>query len=172
MTQCQSAVLQYHTVTWLKPAWGLDFGHLFVCGGEWRHLIRKPPSHRRLSSCVGVLLGPQSAEDELEMCDPWLPWWCLRGRRQSGCECVTRVCKNLVPVQFWHSPAQWCIDIIHFPPPELLGVCVSMHIYTLKVFCYCCANMFKLMSIQVLTCPCTSLTGLIIHCCVETTPLT
>lgn len=79
---------------------------------------------------------------------------------------VLHVGAKAAQLRGWHSPARWCTEIVRSLPPELPGVCVSTH--SLKVFCYCCANMFKLMNMQVLTCPYSSLRGLIIHCYVET----
>lgn len=141
-----------------------------VCVDQWQWLITEPPSCRRPSVCVGVYYAPQSAENELVMCDLRLPRWCLWERRRSGSECTCR-CKNVAWV--WHSPAQWCTDIVHsLPPSSVAGdSCFPAHSHTNPaVFCYCCANMLKLMNTQVLTCPCTSVTGPIIHCCVETEP--
>lgn len=39
-----------------NSAQGLDFDP--ICAGQWRHLITEPPSHRRLSGCVGVHYAP------------------------------------------------------------------------------------------------------------------
>lgn len=69
----------------------------------------------------------------------------------------------------WVQKGSYTADTVLLPvtvlslPVELLGVGVSVCILTLSGVSYGCVNMFKLMNIQVLTCPYTSLTGLIIH---------
>lgn len=110
---------------------------------------------------------PRSVKNKLKMCDTWLPWWCFWEWRQSGSGCTTCGCKNVV------NTADSTAQVMHWYCPFPSSPCcraVSMYIHTLKVFCYCCANSFKLMNFQVPTCPYTSLTGLIIHCQVGTQP--
>lgn len=41
-----------------ESAWGLDLAHLCVCVGQLQRFITAPPTHRRLSACVGVLCAP------------------------------------------------------------------------------------------------------------------
>lgn len=108
----QSVVVEDHMVISQNSAQGLDFDP--ICAGQWRHLITEPPSHRRLSGCVGVHYAPKSVKNEFWMCDLWFPWWCLWERRQSGNECTTCRCKSSVIVRltqaipFLHS-SYWLV---------------------------------------------------------------
>lgn len=140
---------------------------------RWR-LPTEPPSHRRLSACVGVHYAPRSVKNEFVMCDLWLPWGCLQERRQSGSDRTTCRCKKpsgyeADTVLLSEAIRSSIVDRRSSTPPGLLEVCVSMHIHTLTRLCLCCVNMLKLIVLQVRTGPYTSLSGLIIHCL---TPMT
>lgn len=45
-----------HIVSSQNSARGPDFDP--ICVGQWRHLITEPPSHGRLSACVGGHYAP------------------------------------------------------------------------------------------------------------------
>lgn len=146
-----------------------------LCVDQWRRLLQNhlhtdvwvpawertmPPSLLRMSTiCVTCGCHGDASENA--------------GRAEVN---VQRVGAKAVWLWGWHSPAQWCKEIVRSPPPELLGgLSFCTHSHPERLSCYCCANMFKLMNIQVLACPYTLLTAglnptdLIIICTLSST---
>lgn len=104
----------------------------------------------------GTTLGPESVKNKLKMCDllydVWLPWRCVGGRerRQGESEWFTWGCINATLLTTAFS------DVLMFahslPPPTALSLC------TVRLLWACCANLSKLLHIQVLTCSNSSIT--------------
>lgn len=162
--QCFSIIWSPH---WSQPEdWTLPTS-VCVCVGQWRSLVTEPPSHRRLSAYVGVHYASPPVCREWA-CDAWLvvatemPLRTQAERKWMYYMWVQKCSED--------TDAALLSDALILSVPFLLGWWGFAFPSTLTGFCYCCANMFKLMNIQVLTCPYTSLTGLIIHCCIGPQP--
>lgn len=164
MLSSESVSVSSASVSYGHFTGGLDFAHICV----WVSGDVLLQNHTDVWVCAWECTMPPSL---LRMSSRCVTWGCHGDASENAGRAevnVLHVGAKPASLWGWHSSAQWFTETVCSLPPELLVVCVSTHIHTPRVFCYGCANMFKLMNIQVLTSPYTLLTGGIIQCYVGT----